>query len=178
MNTLKSTSAAVLFVLALVSMPTMAQKTSTPQLTDSEIASVAVTANQIDVDYGKIALQKAKNPEAKKFAQTMVNDHESVIKQAVALTNKLGVTPKNNAIAQSLLDEAKKMKKTLKRKKGKAFDKAYIDNEVNYHEAAISTVKNTLIPQTQNAQLKELLQSALPLFEHHLKMAKKAQSDL
>ncbi len=149
-----------------------------PELNDAEIASIAVTANQIDVEYGKIALKKATNAEAKKFAKTMVDDHTAVINKAVALAGKLGVTPQDNPTTQSLLTGAEKTKADLNSKKGKEFDKAYIDNEVAYHEAAISIVKNTLIPQTQNAELKDLLQSAVPLFEHHLEMAKKAQADL
>ena len=84
----------VLFVAALWAMPAMAQNSSAPQLNDSEIASVVVTANQIDVDYGKIALKKATNPELRNFAQTMIDDHTSIIAQAVALAKKLGVTPK------------------------------------------------------------------------------------
>lgn len=178
MKTFKYTSVLLLFVSALFSMPTMAQNTTTPTLTDPEIASVAVTANQIDVDYGKIALKKSKNTELRKFAQTMIDDHTSIIDQAVALAKKLGVTPKDNAVTKSLLDGSKKTKMTLNSKEGKAFDKAYIDNEVSYHEAVISTVKNVLIPQTQNAELKALLQSVMPLLEHHLGMAKMAQSNL
>lgn len=178
MKSFKITSVVLLFVAALFSMPTMAQDESIPKLTDPEIASVAVTANQIDVDYGKIALKKSNNAEHKKFAQTMINDHTSIIDQAVALAKKLGVTPKDNAVTKSLLDGAKKTKITLNSKEGIAFDKAYIDNEVSYHEAVIATVKNVLIPQTQNAELKDLLQSVLPLLEHHLEMAKTAQSNL
>ena len=75
-------------------MPIMAQDKSTPQLTDAEIASVAVTANQIDVDYGKIALKKSKGAEVRKFAQKMIDDHTSVINQAVALAKKTGSNSK------------------------------------------------------------------------------------
>ncbi len=178
MNTLKITSVALLFVLSMISIPTMAQKTNTPKLTDPEIASVAVTANQIDVDYGKIALKKTKNAELTKFAKTMIDDHTSVIDQAVALVKKLGVTPKDNAVSKSLVEGSKKMKVTLNSKTGKEFDKAYIDNEVSYHEAVISTVKDVLIPQTQNKELIDLLKSVVPILEHHLQMAKKAQSSL
>lgn len=149
-----------------------------PELNDAEIASIAVSANQIDVDYGKIALKKASNADIKKFAQTMVDDHSAVIKKAVALAQKLGVTPQDNPTTQSLLAGAEKIKIDLNSKSGKEFDKAYIDNEVAYHTSVISTVKNVLIPQTQNDELKDLLQSAVPLFEHHLEMAKKAQSEL
>src|SRR5574338_344533 len=67
------------------------------KLTDPEIASVAVTANQIDVNYAKIALKKSTNADIRKFAETMVKDHSNIIKQAVALATKLHVTPKTNA---------------------------------------------------------------------------------
>src|SRR5699024_837077 len=119
----------------------------TPQLTDPEIASVAVTANQIDVNYGKLALKKSHNKTVKKFAQTMVDDHTTIISEAAALAKKLGVTPKTNAVTKSLLKGETKTTKMLKSKKGKDFDKAYINNEVSYHEAVISAVKNVLIPQ-------------------------------
>lgn len=148
------------------------------KLTDPEIASVAVTANQIDVDYGQIALKKSDNTDIKKFAQSMINDHNSIIQQAVDLAGKLGVTPKDNAITQQLLKEAKQTKSKLNDSKGKSFDKAYIDNEVAYHEAVISTVKNVLIPQTQNEQLKNLLIKVAPLLDTHLEMAKKVQKSI
>lgn len=164
----------VLFFLCTVN----AQNNEVPKLTDAEIASVAVVANQIDVDYGKIALKKASNADAKKFAQTMIDDHTSIINQAVALAKKLGVTPKSNAVTKSLLDGAAIITKDLELKKGKAFNKAYIDNEVEYHKAVIATVEDVLIPQTQNAELKALLQKVMPLLNHHLEMAKMAQSKL
>ena len=149
-----------------------------PELTDAEIASIAVTANQIDVDYGNIALKKTKNADIRKFAKTMIDDHTSIINQAVALATKLGVTPKDNAVTQSLLDGAKKTKADLDSKKGKEFDKAYVDNEVAYHGAVISTVENVLIPQIQNKELKDLIVSVVPLLKHHLEMAKMDQKKI
>ncbi|MEO6830823.1 MAG: DUF4142 domain-containing protein [Chitinophagaceae bacterium] len=150
----------------------LAPAANAQKLTDPEIASVAVTANQIDVNYGKIAVKKSHNADIKKFAETMIRDHEGVIKQAVALVTKLHVTPKTNATTKSLLEGEKKTTKMLNSKKGKAFDKAYADNEVAYHEAVINAIKTTLIPESSNAELKELLTSVMPVLEHHLHMAK------
>lgn len=155
---------------------TSAQKTA--KLTDPEIASVAVTANQIDVNYGKIALKQAQSSEVKHFAESMIKDHESIIKSAVALAGKLGVTPKNNAVTESLLKGEKETVAKLKQLKGNAFDKAYISNEVSYHEAVISAVKTTLIPQTQNEELKQMLIKVTPLLEQHLEMAKMAEAKI
>ncbi|MGH2565045.1 MAG: DUF4142 domain-containing protein, partial [Ginsengibacter sp.] len=107
----------------------------------------------------------------------MKKDHQAVIDQAVALVTKLGVTPKDNATTKSFLAGATKTKAMLNSKKGNAFNKAYIDNEVAYHKAAINEVENVLIPDATNSELKSLLQSALPLFKTHLAHAEMVQKE-
>lgn len=149
-----------------------------PQLTDPEIADVAVVANQIDVDYAQLAIKHSQNPEVREFAKTMIADHNAIISQAVALVTKLGVVPQDNKVSQSLLKQAEETTKNLKATTGKAFDKAYINNEVAYHQAVIDAVKGILIPQSQNAELKALLETALPILETHLGHAKMAQSKI
>lgn len=142
------------------------------KLSDPEIASVVVAANQIDVDYGKLALEKSTNSIVKEFAQTMIKDHEDIIKQTTALAGKLGVTPKDNEMTQSLLDGQKKVLDNLNALEGEDFDKAYIKNEADYHDAVVSAVKDKLIPDAKNADLKQALEDVLPLLEAHLEMAK------
>lgn len=162
-------------------MPVDTMATTTPStsaLTDPQIASIAVAANQIDVDNGKIALKKSSNADVKKFAQTMINDHTAIIKQATDLATKLNVTPETNPTTQSLLDNAKMVADSLNNKSGAEFDKYYAQSEVNFHQQVIDAVKNTLIPNTQNAELKSLLQSVVPNLEHHLEMAKELSSKL
>ncbi len=175
-NFLSKTTLCLVVSTALLSMNADAQKTQ--KLTDPEIASVAVTANQIDIDYAKIAQNKSKNADVLKFAATMAKDHQAVIDQAVALVTKLKVTPKTNATTKSFLAGAAKTKAMLNSKSGKAFDKAYVDNEVAYHKAAIDAVENVLIPGSSNAELKSLLQSAVPLFKAHLAHAEMVQKNL
>jgi len=146
-----------------------------PKLSDPEIASVAVTANQIDINYAKIAKERSKNADVLKFAQTMSDDHAAVINQAVALVTKLKVTPKDNAVSKKLSADAEKTKKKLRSISAKAFDKAYIDNEVAYHKAVIGAVEGMLIPQSQNAELKKLLQDVVPTLKAHLAHAEMVQ---
>jgi putative membrane protein len=159
--------------------PDMTAATTTPaKLTDPEIASVAVTADQIDIDYAAIAKKKSKNKDVLAFAATMAKDHGSVNAQAIALAKKLGVTPQDNPTTQSLLSQAATTKEMLNSKSGADFDKAYVDNEVAYHKAAIDVVQNTLIPDATNPELKSLLESALPIFKGHLEHAEKIQATL
>lgn len=163
----------LLAVLLFVGLGVQGQ--NTPKLNDAQIASVAVTANQIDVEYAEIAQKISQNADIKRFAQTMKDDHNAVIGLAVALAKKLQVTPEDNAVTKSLLDGAKTTKSQLNKKKGKVFDKAYIDNEVGYHKAVIDAVEKVLIPQTKNAELKTLLEKVLPTLKIHLKHAEMIQ---
>jgi putative membrane protein len=164
-----------LAIVSLALLPATAPAQSDVKLSDAEIASVAVTANQIDIEYALIAMKKTKNADVLKFAETMAKDHQSVINQAEALVKKLGVTPKDNATTKSFLAQASKTNAMLNSKKGKAFNRAYIDNEVAYHKAAILEVETVLIPDATNGELKTLLQSALPLFKTHLAHAEMLQ---
>jgi putative membrane protein len=147
-------------------------------LSDPQIAHIAVTAHQIDVDRGKFALKHTKSDEVKQFAEQMVNDHEAGIKEATALATRLGVKPADNDTSKSLREGAKKAHSKLDKEKGAKFDTDYIDTEVAYHQAVIDAVKNTLVPGAQNAELKTLLQNAVPTLEGHLQHAKMVQSQL
>lgn len=178
MKTLKryASWACALFTLFLLYSVDGAAQT-TPKLSDPEIASVAVTANKIDVNYALIAQQKSKDKAVLEFAKAMKDDHNAVIKMATDLAKKLGVTPQTNAVTKSLLSGEKTITKELKAKSGIAFNKAYINNEVSYHEAVINTVENVLIPEAQNAELKGLLVKVLPTLKAHLEHAKMVQQE-
>ena len=159
--------------LALVAGSALAQAPN-----DAQIASIVVTANQVDIDAGKLAESKGSNAEVKAFGKQMVTDHSGVNKQAVALVTKLKVTPEDNATSKSLKSGGEENLKNLKKLSGAAFDKAYVDHEVAYHEQVLEAIDKTLIPSAQNAELKNLLVSVRPAFVAHLDHAKHLQSTL
>jgi len=147
-------------------------------VTDAQIAAIVVTANQVDIDAGKLAHATSTNADVKKFAQLMIDDHTGVNKSATALVTKLKVTPEDNPTSQSLKSDGEKNVAHLKSLKGTAFDKAYIDNEVAYHQQVIEAIDKTLIPDAKNAELKALLVKVRPAFVAHLEHAKELQSSL
>jgi putative membrane protein len=146
--------------------------------TDPQIAAIVVAANQVDIDAGKLAKSKSKNTDVQEFAQRMITDHSGVNKSATQLVQKLHVTPEPNATSESLQKGGDDNLAKLKTLQGHAFDKAYIDHEVAYHEAVLQTLDKTLIPSAQNAELKALLVKTRPAFVSHLDMAKKLQAEL
>ena len=151
---------------------------SAQAITDAQIAHIVVTANQVDIDAGTLAASKGSNAEVKKFGQQMVTDHTGVNKQASELAAKLKVTPADNPTSQSLKAGGDKNVAALKGLSGAAFDKAYIDNEVAYHQAVLDAVDKTLIPGATNAELKALLVKVRPAFVAHLDHAKMVQASL
>jgi putative membrane protein len=147
-------------------------------ITDAQIAAIVVTANQVDIDAGKLAASTSTNAEVKKFGQLMVTDHTSVNKQAVDLATRLKVTPEDNDTSKSLKEGGDKNIATMKGLKGAAFDKAYVDHEVAYHQAVIDAIDKTLIPNEKNADLKALLVKVRPAFMTHLEHAKHLAASL
>lgn len=145
---------------------------------DAQIAAIVVTANQVDIDAGKLAQSKANNGEVKSFAKTMVTDHTAVNKQATELVTKLKVKPEASPTSKSLSDNGKQTAERLKKLKGAEFDKAYVDNEVAYHQAVLDAVDKVLIPNAKNQELNALLVKVRPAFVAHLEHAKHLQASL
>jgi len=164
-----------LFATALLAVSTSAFAQAP---NDAQIASIVVTANQVDIDAGKLAASTSTDAEVKKFANLMVTDHTSVNKQAVALVTKLKVTPEDNDTSKTLSKQAADKLAELSKLKGAEYDKAYVANEVAYHKAVNSALETQLIPSATNAELKSLLQTGLKIFQGHQQHAEHVLASL
>lgn len=145
---------------------------------DAQIAAIVVQANQADIDAAKLAESRSRDPAVKQFASTMIRDHESVNKQAKDLVKKLGVKPEPSETSKSLKKGDVDNLATLKKLKGTAFDKAYVDHEVAYHQQVLDEINSTLVPNAKNAELKSLIEKVTPAFQAHLDHARHLQSQL
>ena len=146
--------------------------------TDPQIAHIAYTAGSLDIEAGKLALQKSKNSSVREFASEMVRDHEAVNEKALALVAKLGVTPEPNATSEGLTKQADETRAKLAKLNGQAFDRAYVANEVAYHNTVNGALKTALIPSAENGELKALLETGLTLFSEHQKHAEHLSASL
>ena len=128
---------------------------------------MAYTADDIDIAYAKIALAKSENPSVRKFAESMVSDHEAVNEQALALLEKLGAEPKDNFLSQTLSKNSEAIIAKLNELSGDEFDKYYAENELAYHKAVNDLMANAFIPNIENAEVKELFKAGLEIFLVH-----------
>src|SRR6185295_17262167 len=137
-SVMKLSQFAVAAGLVLVSSLALAAEGGGPS--DAQIAAIVVTANQVDIDAGQLAKSTSKTREVQDFAQLMITDHGGVNKSATELVTKLHVTPENNPTSESLKSGGDQNLASLRKLNGPAFDKAYVDHEVAYHQVVLDAV--------------------------------------
>ncbi len=148
-------------------------------LDDPTIVAIFDAANTWDIEAAGVALARTSSHDVREFARMMQRDHKAVRQMGRDLAHRLHVTPtgpgKEFALYQAHVAAMKTLRST---KRGAAFDRAYVDNEVAYHQAVIDAVTTTLLPATQNADLKALETKVAPNFQAHLAAAKSLQAKL
>jgi putative membrane protein len=165
-----ATVAAALIVAGVAVASTSARSLgATPKaaLDDPTIVAIFDAANSWDIETATLAEKKGTTKEIRDFAAMLVHDHTMVRQQGRDLAKKLGVQPtppKDFAMAK---DHAEALK-TLRDAKGKEFDRAFLQNEVNFHKAVIDAVTGTLLPAIQNQELKGLVTRVAPAFQAHM----------
>ncbi len=137
------------------------------ELNDLEIAHVAYSADNIDIKYAHLALALSDNPDVRKFAETMIRDHEAVNKAALDLLGKLGAQAQDNFLSQTLNKNSEKIITDLAALRGVEFDRAYATNELAYHKAVNELVEHSFIPNIENEEVKALFKQGLEIFKVH-----------
>jgi putative membrane protein len=170
--------AAGVFALTVGFRSAAAQTGGTAKLNDPTIVAIFDAANSWDIETSQTALKKSHNKYVRQFAAMMVRDHKAVRQLGRDLAHKLHVTPTPPGKDFALYIDHVSAMKSLRATRGKAFDKAYIDHEVTYHQAVIDAVTNQLLPATTNADLKALEVKVAPSFQAHLAAGKTVQQQL
>ena len=157
--------------------PSVAARHAALALTDANIVWILDQASAADSARGTLAQSKGTSQDVKNFGALMAGEHHSLRAQGIALATKLGVTPQMPGGDKSMDQTKAEMDKLTSMPKGAAWDKAYIDFEVGYHQAVIQTATAAL-GAAQNAELKALIQQAAPILQHHLDVAEQVQKKL
>jgi putative membrane protein len=122
-------------------------------------------------------VSRSRNAEIREFARMLVRDHRAVRAQGRDLAKSLNVRPtppRDFALAKT---HAQAMRK-LRGLRGAAFNRAFLQNEVDFHNAVIDAVTKTLLPAIQNAQLKDLVTKVAPAFVAHRDKAQSLLNNL
>lgn len=150
---------------------------ATPALTDANVLALLDNANAADSASGAIAQSKASSAEVRAFGADMQRDHHALRKAGQDLAKRLNITPEMPAGDNSVAAATAWQDSLRALPKGTAFDKAYVQHEVTYHEALLKTAQAGL-DAAQNPELRAFIQKAAPSVEAHLKHAQQIWSKL
>jgi len=146
-------------------------------LGDPNIVYILDQANASDSARGRLAETKGTSADVKQFGRLMVGEHHALRDAGQQLAKKLSVTPQAPAGDQSEAQAKQEMDSLNAMAKGAAWDRAYIDFEVNYHQQVLQTATKAL-DAAQNQELKDLIKKAAPVIQHHLDRAQQIQKKL
>ena len=127
----------------------------------------AASANKLEVEVGRLAAQRATNPQLKSFGQQMVTDHTKASLELQTLATRKGIT-----LPTTMSDaHQKKLDKLREEKAGKDFDQEFRDVMIDSHQEAVSLFEDTA-KDAQDPDVKSFAAKMLPTLQHHEQQAK------
>lgn len=138
-----------------------------PKLDDATIVAIFDAANTYDIETGSLAVSKGRTRAVRDFGAMLARDHRNVRQQGRDLAKSLNVTPTPPGKDFPLTKAHVAAMENLRGLSGSAFDRAFLLHELDFHNAVIDAVTRTLLPATQNAQVKDLETKVAPAFVAH-----------
>jgi putative membrane protein len=145
--------------------PAMAATSAASPVSQSFVED-ASAANQFEINSSEAALRLSQDPDVKKFAQEMIDDHTAAgaSMKAAVLEAKNSIVvreppPGLDAVHQQILDD-------LKNAPSGQFDKKYIDAQVDAHNKAVQLFSD-YSKNGDNDALKDFSAKTLPTLQRH-----------
>jgi putative membrane protein len=154
--------------------PTEAQ----PSFSDAQILEITHTANVGEIEQAKLAQAKGRSANVKKFASMMLKQHSEADAKGMKIAKAAGLTLATSPTSENLANDAEHNTAAMKTQTGLDFDHAYVDAQVNEHQAVLDTIDQKLVPSAQSADVKSYLADVRTAVAMHLQHAKDLQNDL
>ena len=144
-------------------------------LTNANLAYLLDEANVADSTGGALAYTKATNDEVKRYARMMETEHGALRKDALAHLQRVQVTPDappTDPVKQMADNGARTLESTPR---GRQFDQAYIDHEVQMHQALLNLLRQARSSSRNQALIESIIEKAEPVLQKHLERAQELQ---
>ncbi len=154
--------------------PVAGRDEASAQLDDPRILAFTSAANQAEVEQGRLARERAKDPRVRDFAAMMVSHHT----EALQNQQKLKISPEPGADVLNMQREGKQRLDTLRDKKGAEFDREYMELQVEEHRRLLDKINRELMPAAKDKTVVSYLEEIRPRVESHLAQAQRLQQEL
>lgn len=162
--------------MATPGSPSSAQ--ATPALTQAQVAKITELANTSEIEQAKLAQGKAKSASVRKFAAMMIKHHGEAKAQQAKLYQSLQITPTQSQSATQLKDAGDRALGQLRAANGSAFDREYMESQVDAHQKVLDTIDQQLLPAAVDQSLMDELKKMRATVESHLTEAKNVLDEL
>jgi len=151
---------------------------SAAPLKDEEIVDITASVDSAEIEQGKLAKSKAKNPQVKKFATHMVTQHTQAKQKGAKLAKSAKLTPEQGELSKQLQSKAETTLESLKAADAPGFDSAYMQAQVQQHQEVLDLLDRQLIPNAKNDDLKAQLKATREMVQQHLTQGQEIQQSL
>ena len=140
---------------------------------EGDIASIVTAANQGEIEQGNAASARATSADVRSFAQMMVADHTTALNNARDTFSRAGISPTPNDITATLERGTAETLRNLNTYQGAAFDRMYMQTQVDLHTWLLQSLDTALIPSARTPELRTLLQTQRGSVAAHLEHARR-----
>ncbi|MDB4977443.1 MAG: uncharacterized protein JWN48_5784 [Myxococcaceae bacterium] len=147
-------------------------------LSDAQTAKVLEAVDTGEIEQAKIAQKKSKNPQVKKFAAHMIQQHTKSKTKGAAWAKKAKLTPEESPVSQELTSKAAQQLEALNAADPALFDATYITGQVTQHDEVLTLINAQLEPNAQSPELKTMLGEVRTMVEGHIAEGKKISEAL
>jgi putative membrane protein len=131
-------------------------------------ASKAAQGGMAEVEMGRLAVQRAGDPDVKAFGERMISDHSKANAELKSIASKKGLQlpTEMNSEQKSEMDKLAKLSRA-------EFDKEYMSAMVDDHEEDVKEFE-TQSKDGNDADIKTFAGKTLPTLQQHLQLARSA----
>jgi putative membrane protein len=153
-------------------------KAKQPLSSDGEVLSFAMALNDVEVQMAEMAKKNAESSEVKNFAAMMSTHHQQSMGKIRSVQGKSKIQLETNDLSAKVKSDADQNMAMLRDKKGKEFDRLYIDSQVRMHQDALDQIDAQVLPAVSKGEVKTSLNEMRRSIQDHLTKAKSIQKKL
>jgi putative membrane protein len=155
-----------------------ARRTEIGPVNDATISAMVLASNYTDISYAQLVPARAQRADVRDFAHRMLTDHTTVNQLVRDVLAKLDLAPRDNIASLDMRDESAENRDVLRELSGYAFDSAYVENEVRYHQKFLASLDDIMIPRARHDELQTLLRNVRPAVAAHLAHAEQLRANV
>jgi putative membrane protein len=164
----------------LISTTPLFAKTDAVKVTSAEKGSLATIAalDKSEILLSVVAVNKKPSSEVADYAKMMIEMHGSNLTQILEMANSLKALPLDGGAAAKVQKQTMDAMIKLGGLSEPQFDKAYIDDMVKGHQAALDMIDHQLLKTAKSEEIKKFITDTRAVVVQHLEDAKKIQENL